>query len=125
MVAAHRHHRHALLGERREVRGNHVDALLDLERVDRRIADIGYVAQVEGRFAAPGRETADEPRHLAHLGRPEASPVAAEVEVEGHADERDVDALGVGHVGRAHEGRETGESRNLERVERLQSAGHP
>src|SRR5262249_8116722 len=68
-----------------------------------------------------GVDAPDDARHLADLRR--ALPRArakVRAEVEGHADQPDVDTLRIRDPGRAHEGRDFRETRHHAGIERLQ-----
>ena len=70
---------------------------------------------------------ADDPRRLAHDGRPLArAGTVVEADVERHADEADVHRAGDLVTARAHEGGDVREPRHDGRVDRLKvgMAGH-
>ena len=97
------------------------DAAHHVQRVGRRIADVGDLAELEG--CDPGRrvDLADQARGLAHRGRPmaRADPVGG-AEIERHADQRDLERRGDLGPRRAHEGRDlliAGHEAGMERLE--------
>ena len=95
-------------------------AVHQVDRIDRRVAEIGDARQLVGRDAADMMHLAHEARHVADLARPVARAGAVGgAAVPRHADQRDVEARRIGHVRQAHEGRDVAEARHDGAVNRL------
>ena len=82
-----------------------LQAVHQVDGIDRRVAQIGDAAELIGRDPADMVDLADEARHVPHFARPVAGagPVGGAA-VPGHADEGDVELGRVGDMGQAHEG---------------------
>ena len=112
MIATQRERRHARGGELAEELGDALERGLDVHRVDRRVADVGDLAELERRHPGRRMDLAQEPRHLANLGRARARAGAEEgAHVVGHADEGDIEIVQPLGERQPHHRRDLAESR--------------
>ena len=96
---------------------DHRDRRVLAHRIHGRVPEVGHVAYLEGPNSARRVHAPDDPRGLAHSGRPLAGAAAVvESDVEGHADHRDVHFAARLATPGAHEGRDVRETRNHRRI---------
>jgi hypothetical protein len=120
MVAAGAERHHALGVNAGEEPLDPGEAVGQVDRIARRVADIGDPRQLVGGDPADMVDLADEARHVADLARPMARPGAVGgAAIPRHADQRDVELSEVGDVGQPHKGRNRAVARRHQRVDRL------
>ena len=104
MVAAYRDRRRVQFVQVLEERLDRGEAGRQVHGVDRDVADIGDLAQIERRDPAGRMHQPDRARRLPHRGRPAArSGAIVGAEVERHADQRNVDPGTGRHARRAQQ----------------------
>ena len=127
VIAADRDGDDAVAPEIGEERLDHLDRPLLAHRIDRGVAQIRDVADLEGLDEARRMHPADHPRRLAHPGRTlTRAGAVVDPDVERHPDEADVDGVRDLVPAGAHERRDVRESRNQSRIDRLKigMSGH-
>ncbi len=92
-------------------------------RVDRRVTQIGHIAEVVGLGARHRMHQPDQPRGRAHRRRSVAGARAVvQAQIERHADQPDIDLRADLMPGHPHEGRHIREAGHLGRVDRAKRA---
>ncbi len=101
-----------------------VQRLVLRHRVDRRVPQIGHLAEVVGLHPRRRMRQPDQPRGLPHRRRPITRPGSVvQPQIEGHADQPDID-LRIDPVARhPQESRHIGEPRHLGRIDRAEGLG--
>ena len=91
---------------------DHLNRPVFAHRIDRRIADIRYVADLKGFYAAGWMDPADQTRHFPYAGRPMPSTRAVvEAQIERNPHQSHIHLWRDGMADRTHEGGDTGEAR--------------